>query len=51
MHKNIYLCLLLTALVVQEGYKTKTHLQQLAEGNIPLEITKKKKKQKNRRKR
>lgn len=46
MHKNIYICLLLTALVVQQGYKTKTHLQQLAEGNISLEITKKRKNKK-----
>ena len=46
MSKNIYLCLLLTALVVQQGYKTKTHLQQLAEGNISLKITKKSKKKK-----
>ncbi len=30
MHKNIYLCLLLTSLVVQQVYKTKTLLQQLA---------------------
>ena len=46
MHKNIYLCLLLTALIVQQGYKTKTHLQQLAEGNVSLEINKKAKKKK-----
>ena len=48
MHKNIYLCLLLTALVVQCGFKTKTQLQQLAEGKIELKppINKKTKKDK-----
>ena len=34
MSRKIYLCLLLTALIVQQGYKTKTQLQRLAEGNI-----------------
>ena len=34
MSKKIYLCLLLTTLVVQQGYKTKTKLQRLAEGNV-----------------
>lgn len=34
MKKNIYLCILLTVLIVQQGYKTKTQLQRLAEGNI-----------------
>lgn len=34
MKKNIYLCILLTALIVQEGYKTKTQLQRLSEGNV-----------------
>ena len=34
MSRKIYLCLLLTALIVQQGYKTKTQLQMLAEGNI-----------------
>lgn len=46
MHKNIYLCILLTTIVVQQGYKTKTQLQQLAEGNIkntPLKNKNKKK--------
>ena len=48
MSKNIYLTLLLTALVVQCGFKTKTHLQQLAEGKIELKppITKKSNKNK-----
>lgn len=31
MKKNIYLCILLTVLIVQQGYKTKTQLQRLAE--------------------
>ena len=43
MHKNIYLCLLLTALVVQCGFKTKTQLQQLAEGKMELKPPKNKK--------
>ena len=34
MSRKIYLCLLLTTLIVQQGYKTKTQLQRLAEGNI-----------------
>ena len=34
MSRKIYLCLLLTALIVQQGYKTKTQLQRLAEGNV-----------------
>ena len=43
MSRNIYLCLLLTALIVQEGYKTKTKLQRLAEGDVVQDtpITKK----------
>ena len=44
MHKNINLCILLTSLVVQQGYKTKTLLQQLAEGNVSLKENKKTKK-------
>ena len=48
MSRNIYLCLLLTSLVVQQGYKTKTALQRLAEGNItedtPVKKNSKKKK-------
>ena len=47
MHKNIYLCLLLTALVVQNGYNTKTKLQQLAEGIIDGRPPKNKNKTKN----
>ena len=42
MYKNIYLCLLLTAIVVQTGFKTKTQLQQLAEGKIEFQPPKKK---------
>ena len=34
--KNIYLCILLTTLCIQQGYNTKTKMQQLAEGNIEL---------------
>ena len=47
MHKNMYLCLLLTALVVQNGYNTKTKLQQLAEGIIDERPPKNKNKIKN----
>ena len=43
MMKNIYLCVLLTTLVIQQGYKTKTHLQKLAEGIIEPNTTKNKK--------
>ena len=43
MYKNIYLCLLLTAIVVQCGFKTKTQLQQLAEGKIDFTLPKNKK--------
>ena len=42
MYKNIYLCLLLTAIVVQTGFKTKTQLQQQAEGKIEFKPPKKK---------
>ena len=34
--KSIYICLLLTAICIQQGYNTKTKMQQLAEGNIEL---------------
>ncbi|MBE6500562.1 MAG: hypothetical protein E7Z80_08490 [Methanobrevibacter thaueri] len=53
IYKNIYLCLLLTAIVVQTGFKTKTQLQQLAEGKIEFKQLKNKnskKQTKNRRK-
>ena len=43
MYKNIYLCLLLTAIVVQCGFKIKTQLQQLAEGKIDFRPPKNKK--------
>ena len=39
MRKNIYLCLLLSALVVQQGFKTKTQLQKLSEGIIDYNTT------------
>lgn len=32
--KSIYLCILLTTLCIQQGFMTKTKMQQLAEGNI-----------------
>ena len=43
MSRNIYLCLLLTTLIVQQRYKTKTQLQRLAEGDVVQDtpITKK----------
>ena len=47
MMKNIILGLLLTTIVVQSGFKTKTQLQRLSEGYIdfePPKINKKKKK-------
>ena len=49
MYKNIYLCLLLTALVIQCGFKTKTQLQQLAEGKIELKPPKNKKTKKDKK--
>ena len=42
MYKNIYLCLLLSAIVVQTGFKTKTQLQQLVEWKIEFQPPKKK---------
>lgn len=49
MHRKIYLCFLLIVLVTQEGYKTKTQLQRLLEGDVVQNtpITKKSKKNKN----
>ena len=49
MYKNIYLCLLLTTIVVQTGFKTKTQLQRLAEGNVVQDtpVSKKTNKKKN----
>jgi hypothetical protein len=44
--KHIYLAILLTTIVIQEGYTTKTAMQQLAEGNIELKPVKKRKKKK-----
>ena len=43
MRRNIYLCILLSTLVIQQGFDTKTKLQQLAEGRIDLEPIKTKK--------
>ena len=40
MSRKIYLCLLLTALIINQGFDTKTKLQKLAEGNIILEDSK-----------
>jgi hypothetical protein len=39
--KHVYLAILLTTIVIQEGYGTKTAMQQLAEGNIELKPVKK----------
>ena len=53
MRKNIYLCILLTAIVVQQGFNTKTKLQQLAEGRIdkkPIKSRKAKKLKKDKEK-
>ena len=53
MRKNIYLCILLTAIVVQQGFNTKTKLQQLAEGRIdkkPIKSRKAKKSKKDKEK-
>ena len=53
MRKNIYLCILLTAIVVQQGFNTKTELQQLAEGRIdkkPVKSRKSKKSKKDKEK-
>lgn len=54
MNRNIYLCILLTTLVVQQGYKTKTSLQRLSEGDVvqktPVAKKKKNKKDKNKTK-
>ena len=46
MRRNIYLCILLSTLVIQQGFDTKTKLQQLAEGRIDLEHIKSRKSKK-----
>ena len=46
MNRNIILCLLLTTLVVQQGFNTKTKLQQLAEGRIDTNTLKSRKSKK-----
>ena len=38
--KNIYLCILLTAVIINNGFETKTKMQQLSEGNIKLKPVK-----------
>ena len=48
MRRNIYLCILLSTLVIQQGFDTKTKLQQLAEGRIDLEPIKQRKSKKSR---
>ena len=53
MRKKIYLCILLTAIVVQQGFNTKTKLQQLAEDRIdkkPVKSRKSKKSKKDKEK-
>ena len=49
MRKNIYLCLLLSALVVEQGFKTKTQLQKLSEGIIDYDTTEPKKNKKSKK--
>lgn len=48
--KHVYLCFLLTTLVIEQGYKSKKKMQQLAEGNIELKPVKKQKNKKNQNK-
>ena len=50
MHRKIYLCFLLIVLVTQEGYKTKTQLQRLSEGDIVQNTPVKTKSKKNKNK-
>ena len=50
MRRNIYLCILLSTLVIQQGFDTKTKLQQLAEGRIDLEPIKSRKSKKSKKK-
>ena len=40
MSRKIYLCLLLTTLIINQGFNTKTKLQKLAEGNVIPEDSK-----------
>ena len=46
----MYLCILLTTLVIQQGFKTKTQLQMLAEGRIEYNPVKAKKNKKSKQK-
>jgi hypothetical protein len=39
--KHVFLSILLTSIVIQEGYTSKTKMQQLSEGNIELKSVKK----------
>ena len=50
MRRNIYLCILLSALAIQQGFDTKKKLQQLAEGRIYLEPIKSRKSKKTKEK-
>lgn len=50
MRRNIYLCILLSTLAIQQGFDTKTKLQQLAEGRIDLEPIKSRKSKKTKEK-
>ena len=50
MRRNIYLCILLSALAIQQGFDTKTKLQQLDEGRIDLEPIKSRKSKKTKEK-
>ena len=50
MRRNIYLCILLSALAIQQGFDTKTKLQQLAEGRVDLEPIKSRKSKKTKEK-
>ena len=50
MRRNIYLCILLSALAIQQGFDTKTKLQQLAEGRIDLKPIKSRKSKKTKEK-
>ena len=46
MHKTVYLSMLVTTLAIQEGYNSKTGMQQLSEGILEQKKRKKSKKKK-----
>lgn len=48
--KSVYICILLTAICIQQGYNTKTKMQQLAEGNVTLKPVKKHRRKKHSKK-